>query len=323
FAHPGFLPVALVLLTLAVAAALLEASRRRQALARLAAPGLLAGLTTTASPRRRALKRAALVGATALCLLALAGPRWGYEEQEVRREGIELMFAIDTSRSMLATDLAPNRLTRARLAVEDLVRRFPNDRVGLVAFAGDAFLEVPMTLDRQVFVDTLRALRPGVVPVGGSDLAAAIRESTRAFEASGTSQRVLVLISDGEDLGGSALAAARQAAGEGVVLYTVGVGTPEGTLLTVDDGRGGTQVVRDPAGEPVVSRLDATTLAEVAEATGGTYVPLGSDGSGLQQLYATDLSGLERHALESASRRVYHERYAWFLLPALLILLLE
>ena len=323
FGSPELL-VPLALTAVALAGLLVwEAVRRRRALARVATPELRSRLTATVSRPKRTLKRLLLWTAAALTLFALARPQWGYRWEEASRQGIELMFAVDTSKSMLAQDLRPDRLTRAKLAIADLVRKFPSDRVGLVAFAGDAFLQVPMTLDRDVFMDSLQVLQPGVIPVGGSDLASAIRVADQAFTEAGAAERILVLVSDGEDLEGSAITAAERAAGNGVVIHTVGVGGAEGELLTVPDGRGGTTIVRDERGEPVRSRLDEATLTAIAAATGGTYVPLGLDGAGLETLYQTALADLERHEVESRSHRVYFERFAWFLVPAFLLLLLE
>jgi len=322
-AQPLWLPIAALVAVLATAGLFMESRRRRRALDRLAQPELRARLVTTASPFRRVLKRVLIASALVLTLLALARPQLGYHWEEAKREGIELMFAVDTSKSMLAQDLPPNRLTRAKLAVADLVEKFQGDRVGLVAFAGDAFLQIPMTLDRDVFNQTLRTLQPGIVPVGGSDLASAIRVADQAFAESGNAQRLLILLSDGEDLEGSALSAAQSAAEHGVTIYTVGVGGTEGEILTLPDGRGGSQIVRDEAGQPVTSKLDEATLSAIAEATGGAYTPLGADGLGLERLYTSHLSELDRHTVESRSHRVYHERFVWLLFPALLFALIE
>jgi Ca-activated chloride channel family protein len=173
--------------------------RRERALALFVAAALLPTVAPDVDFRRRTLRWAVLTAA-ALCLaLALGGPMWGFRWQEVRRQGIDLVIAIDTSRSMLATDVKPNRLARAKLAVQDLLRELRGDRVALVAFAGGAFLQCPLTLDYGAFAQSLEAIEVGIIPKGGTNLTAAIDTSLEAFEGRQGSHQALVLITDGED----------------------------------------------------------------------------------------------------------------------------
>ncbi|MEO6774014.1 MAG: VWA domain-containing protein [Kofleriaceae bacterium] len=281
------------------------ARARRRAIRRLAA----AGPETSVAGARRWLRDGLALAGAALACLALARPQAGYHWESSPRKGIDLMFAVDTSKSMRAADLAPDRLTRAKLAVADLVRTFDNDRVGLVAFAGDAFVQAPMTADRTVFLEALDALDVDTIPTPGTDLASAIRAADQAMKSEPDHAKVLVLLSDGEDLAGDALDAARAAGKHGLVIYTVGVGSRAGALIEVPDGHGGKELVRDDAGQPVRSHLDETMLASIARATGGAYEPLGADGRGLDQLYALARARLPQQTTAGTQRKVYAERF--------------
>jgi Ca-activated chloride channel homolog len=295
---------------LALAALLLRAGR-----ARARAVALLGGqrAVTSVSPGRRRLKQALTLIGTAALFVALARPQAGFRWEETRRQGIDLMFAVDTSKSMLATDLRPDRLARAKLAVRDLVRELPGERFGLIAFAGDAFVQAPMTTDQAVFEEALDALDTSIIPRGGTDVASAIRAAESAMASEPDRRKVLILLSDGEDLAGDARAAAAEAAKKGLTIETIGVGTAAGELIAA----------RDEAGQPVRSRLDEETLAAVARATGGAYVPLGPSGRGLETLYRTTLAQLPRSTTAERWRRVYTERFQIPLAVAIACLLVE
>jgi len=255
--------------------------------------------------------------------LALAGPQYGFTWQETQRRGIDVLIALDTSRSMLAQDVAPNRLERAKLAVRDLVDKLGSDRVGLIAFAGSAFLQCPLTLDHAAFLESLDALQPGVIPAPGSDLASALRTAEEALSTEQRNVKLLVLFSDGEDLGGGALAAAKHAAELGIRVFTVGVGSDAGELIPLPTANGGTEFLKGPDGQYVKSKLDAETLGEVAELTGGFYEPLGRRGEGVAAIYDRALAPLPKEELASRMRRVSLDRFQWPLGIALLCLVLE
>jgi Ca-activated chloride channel family protein len=310
--------VVLVVLALALRAA---DRRRRRDLARIATPALLGDLTRSLSPRRRAVRRALLLGGIGLAFVALARPELGFTWVESKRRGIDVMIAVDVSRSMLARDVSPDRLTRAKLGVADLLERLQGDRVGLIAFAGSAFLQVPLTLDEGAFRRALTALEPGIIPRGGSDLASAIRIAVRAFRTEKNNFKLLVLLSDGEDLAGDALAAAAEAADAGVKVFTVGVGTAAGELIPDGDKPG--RFVEDAGGRIVKSRLDEATLREVAERTGGFYAPLGQRGEGVTAVYEKALAPIPEEELASRMRRVPIDRFQWPLAAAILLLAIE
>lgn len=320
FAQPEWLLLGLLVVA-GLALGLRAAERRRRRdLARLAAPALLGELLRSVSTRRRRVRRGLVLLGVAAAFMALARPELGFTWTESKRRGIDVLIAVDVSRSMLARDVSPNRLTRAKLAVEDLLERLDGDRVGLIAFAGSAFLQCPLTLDEEAFRRALEALEPGVLPRGGSDLASAIRLAIRAFETEKTNFKLLVLLSDGEDLAGDALAAAAEAAEQQVRLYTVGVGTPAGELIPAGD-EPGRFVEQD--GRIVKSRLDESTLREIAERTGGFYAPLGQRGEGVAAVYDGALAPIPEEELASRMRRVPIERFQWPLAFAIVLLIAE
>ena len=255
--------------------------------------------------------------------VALARPLGSMRMEETERRGLDILFAIDTSRSMLTPDVKPDRLTRAKLAVEDLLDRLNGDGVGLVAFAGEAFLQAPVTTDYDAFRETLEALDTNTIALGGTDIASAIRLSESTLAMRGDTQKVMVLITDGEDLGGDALLAAQAAAQKGMVIFTIGVGTQSGELIPVPDGAGGNQFVKDPSGNFVRSHLDADMLKNIAAATGGVYVPLGPQGQGVVNLYDEKLKELAQHQHADRQVAVYAELFQWPLAVAIGLLILE
>ena len=298
-------------------------TQQRAILARFAAVRLLNRLTASVSPTRRKAKQALFVLGVACLFVALARPQAGYEWQETHRKGIEVLFAVDTSKSMLTQDVKPDRLSRAKLAVHDFVDKLNGDSVGLIAFAGNAFLQCPVTLDYDAFRESLDALDTKVIPRGGTDIAAAIREAEAVFKTRATAEKILVLVTDGEDLGGEGIAAAKEAAKNGVKIFAVGVGSTTGDLVPVPNENGGTDFVRDASGQLVKSHLDEATLKQIAEATGGMYQPLGQQGEGLSAIYDQGLGSFIRHDLSTRQAKVYLEQFQWALLAALVCFIAE
>ena len=291
--------------------------QQRKTLVRFASVRLLDKLTASVSPARRRAKQVLFVLGVFCLFVALARPQAGYEWQETHRKGLELLFAVDTSKSMLAQDVKPDRLSRAKLAVHDLVDKLDGDAVGLLAFAGSAFLQCPVTLDYDAFRESLDALDTKVIPRGGTDIAAAIREAEAVFKTRTAAEKILVLITDGEDLGGEAIAAAKEAANNGVKIFAVGIGSTTGELVPIPSENGGTDFVRDASGQLVKSHLDEATLKQIAGATGGLYQPLGQQGEGLEEIYKQGLASFTRHDLSSRQAKVPLEQFHWALLAAL------
>jgi Ca-activated chloride channel homolog len=285
---------------------------------------LLSSLTAGVSPAREKVRLALLVAAVAGILWALARPQWGFAWEEATQKGLDIMVAIDTSRSMLARDVLPNRLEKSKLAVIDLMRLAKSDRLGLVVFAGAAFLQAPLTLDEQAFQQAVDAVAVGVVPVGGTSLSSAIRTSLEAFEKDNDNHKVLVLFTDGEDHDADAdtMAAVKEAAQAGMRIFTIGVGTPAGELLRVTDEEGNASFVKDDEGDVVKSHLNQTLLQQIATEANGFYLPLqGADP--METLYARGLAPLPKSEETTRLTRVYRERYHWFLGFAVICLIIE
>ena len=295
-------------------------ARQRAALATFASSHLLAQLTASFSTARRNWKRGLFLAAVACLFVALARPQAGFRWEEVKRRGIEVIFAVDTSRSMLTPDVKPDRLTRAKLAVDDFVSHLNGDGAGLIAFAGNAFLQCPITIDYDAFHESLQALDTTIIPRGGTDIASAIREAQAALQNRPSTDKILVLLTDGEDLEGNELDAAKAAAKDGLKIYTVGVGTANGDLIPIPAEQGG-GFVKDESGQFVKSHLDEAGLKAIAEATGGLYAPLGAQGQGLETIYQQALAPLAKHDLASRRQKVYTERFQWPLAASLALLL--
>jgi Ca-activated chloride channel family protein len=296
------------------------ARARRQQLAQLASPHFVAELTRSHSPARRALKNVFVLFAVALLGLALARPQWGKMEAHEQWLGEDILFVLDCSRSMLATDIQPNRLERAKFAIRDFVQRHATGRVGLVAFAGTAFLQCPLTFDHDAFESALRDLDERTIPVGGTDIGRALQEA-RATMGKKSSRKLVVLITDGEDLEKGGPRAAEALAKEGVTIYTIGVGTAAGGELRAVNAAGQMEPVRDAKGEIVNSRLDEETLVAIAKATGGSYHPLGRLGEGLAQVRRA----VESAAADAAGRAQTPgvERFHGFIAVAILLMVAE
>lgn len=289
-------------------------------LRQFAAARLLNQLTEKASHQRTRIKVVLILLAFVLIGFALARPQYGFEVTKRKSRGLDLIFLIDTSRSMLANDLYPSRLARAKLAILDLVDKLESDRVGIVAFAGTAFLQCPPTLDYAAFRETLDALDTNTVPQGGSNIGAAINEGGNAFSES-DNYKALILLTDGEDPDGEALKIAKDAAEQNVRVFTIGIGTPEGEYLRIKTKQGQEKYIRNSDGQPVHSKLDENTLRQIASITGGSYERLG--GRSLDQFYRSVLATLPRNQRQSEEKEIPLERFQWPLGLALVCLIFE
>jgi len=283
FAEPQWLWLAFLALVLVLVLLRYAARARQRQLATLASSQFLDDLTRSHSPLRRAIKNSLLVLAVVGTGVALARPQWGVLELSGQSLGEDIVFAVDCSRSMLATDVSPNRLERAKLAMLDFVRRHGRGRVALVAFAGQAFLQCPLTFDYGAFEDALRVLDEKTIPVGGTDIGRALDEAFRAMEKADR-RKIVVLLTDGEDLEKGGVRTAESLAEQGVVVFAVGFGTEAGSEIRALNEQGQLDFVRDRGGQVVRSRLDEATLRKIAQATKGGYFPLGALGEGLTKI---------------------------------------
>jgi len=283
---------------------------------------LLQGLVAGVSPQRQQVRAACLVLAVASLIVALARPQWGFTWEEVKQRGVDIVVAIDVSKSMLAQDIAPNRLARAKLAAMDLMQVAKGDRLGLVAFAGSAFLQCPLTIDDAAFRQSVESLDVNTIPEGGTAVADGIETAETAFKA-GDNHRVLVLMIDGEDHDSGALEVAQKAAKSGLRIYTIGIGTAEGELLRVKDAQGHDDYIRDEQGNVVKSHLNERLLQEIAGASeGGFYLPL-RGAKTIDSLYSEGLAKLPKSEHQQKLIKQYQDRYHWPLGLAILLLVLE
>lgn len=295
---------------------------KRRLIGQFIAARLLSSLTIGLSTQRQRWRAGLFIAAAALTILSLARPQVGFSWEEAKSRGLDIVVAIDTSRSMLASDVAPNRLRRAQLAALDLKRLARADRLGLVAFAGSAFLQCPLTLDDEAFRQSIDTLDVNIIPQGGTALSEAIAAARGAFKKDNDNHKVLVLFTDGEDHDGSALEAAKSAGKDGLRIFTVGVGTASGELLRTVDVSGRTDFIKDPDGNAVKSRLNEALLKEMAQSSGGFYLLL-SGASTMNVLYERGLAPLPKSDLTSQRIKRPHERYQWVLSLAIVLLLIE
>ena len=247
------------------------------------------------------------------CSIALLNPKWGFQWEDIRRRGVDVILAVDVSKSMLAEDLAPNRLVRAKRKILDLLSLVQGDRIGLIAFAGTSYLQCPLTLDYGAFRMFLDLLDTELIPQQGTAIDQAIATAVEAFENSGMKSRALILITDGEEHSGAYLKAAKEAAAKGVRIYTLGIGSPEGHPIPDPSNRG--QNLKDQSGNIVFSRLNETILQEIALETGGVYVRATTSDDDLQRIYAKEiLEKLELQDLKTVRQKRYEPRFQIFLL---------
>lgn len=296
--------------------------RKQRILERFASGPLLKEIGNM-DPQREFQKMILIIFIISWSIIALARPQWGYEWQEIKHQGLDIVVAIDVSKSMLTKDVNPNRLKRTKLAVQDLIKKLKGDRVGLVAFAGNAFLVCPLTVDYNGFLLSLQDLDTESVPRGGTNIGRAITEAIKEYDQTPSQYKVVIVVTDGENLEGDSLAAAKKAKAKGIRIYSVGIGTPEGELIQIIDIAGNPEFVKDENNNFVKSRLNEKLLQEIAFLTGGSYVRASGAEFGLDLIYDKELSKLERRDIESKMEKRYHERFQFPLALAIIFLLLE
>jgi Ca-activated chloride channel homolog len=313
----------LLLIPLLIALFIRSEQRGLKQLQEFVSARLLPQLAGTVNRLRRIIRFALQLLGLALAIVSLAQPRWGYAFEDVKRKGLDLLIAVDTSRSMLSNDVQPNRLDRVKLAIQDLITQLQGDRVGLIAFAGRAFLQAPLTIDYDAVVEALNDLDTKTIPEGGTNISSAITLATQSFGKSAMGNRALVIFTDGEELSGDALKTAKEAADAGVRIFTVGVGTPQGSLIPVTGDDGETSFVKDSSGQVVKSKLDDKRLREIAQATGGFYLHLENGLRTMQQIQNEGLTKMQAAEMDVRLSRRPIERYEWPLGAALIALALS
>ena len=307
------------LLPVLVLAYMYGGRRRRAIMNAFAAARSAASLVPSGLVGRRRLRASLVLVAVLLLVVALAGPQYGFQWQQIERRGVDIIIALDCSRSMLAGDIQPTRLDRAKREIFDLLGMLQGDRIGLVAFSGTAFLQCPLTLDYQAFNLFLDVLAPGYLPVGGTDLAAAVATAAGAFDAAGRADKAVILITDGEQTGNSdPMVPVQEARKAGIKLFCIGVGSEQGVPVPESDGG----FAKDTGGRIVLSRLDEPLLTRMALATGGTYVRSVAGDMDLDTIYHQQIRAtMESATLESGRKQVWADRFQWPLVLAVALLI--
>jgi Ca-activated chloride channel family protein len=323
FVQPIFLYSLIFVLPLVAAFVIWAGRRQKAALAQLGNPALVQRLSATVNWRGRRWQTALWFVALTMLMASLARPQWGSETHETKQQGIEVMVALDVSNSMLAQDIKPDRLSRAKLEIADLMNRLGGNEIGLVLFSAASFVQFPLTNDYGTARSFLENARPTVISKQGTNIGDAIRTALAGFDLKRNSQKVIVLVTDGENLEGDALAMVEQAAQQGVKLYTIGFGSPEGEPIPELNDRGEiTGYKKDEQGQVVMSRLDEATLQKIAEIGGGKYYRAATDGSELAAL-AAELDSLQKGELSTQLETWGIERFQsflWLALAALVVM---
>ncbi len=255
--------------------------------------------------------------------IALARPQWGTHWEEKKSRGIDILIALDVSKSMLAQDVAPDRFEFAKDEIRNFVKDLEGDRAGLVAFAGDAFMYCPFTTDYSGFITSLNNIKVGSVSRGGTSIPELITEASRDFKWALSKNKILVIVSDGENVEDDIRKAASFAKSEGIRVFCVGVGTNEGANIPYIDDKGDMSFIKDQSGKVVRSRLEADALKFLASETGGLYALSSREHPGLDFIYEEELSKLKKKEIEEAIAQTYSERFQLPLAIALIALLFE
>ncbi|MFQ5672353.1 MAG: VWA domain-containing protein [Nitrospinales bacterium] len=272
--------------------------------------------------KKRKTRAACMVLAVTSLILALTQPRWGFKWEDLKQEGVDIVVVLDVSRSMLAEDIKPNRLERAKRKVKDLIGMLEGDRVGLVAFAGTSYLQSPLTLDYAAAEMFLDIIDTDLIPLPGTALGHAIRTAVKAFPEKGKAAKAIILITDGEDHEGHALEAARLAGEKGIKIFAIGIGRELGAPIPQAGQKGGFK--KDERGEVVLSKLDEMTLQKIALETGGIYVRSVTGDMDLSKIYLENISRkIEKKELKTGRRKIWQERFQWFAFIALICLIGE
>lgn len=322
FANPIFLYSLLIIAGL-IAFYIREKKSRRQAEEKFAQRELLKELLAYVDFSKRRLKKNLIILAVVFILLALIRPQWGFRWEDVRRRGVDILIAVDTSKSMLTEDVKPNRLERSKLAIKDLVKKLQGDRIGLIAFSGSAFLQCPLTVDYSGFLLTLENLDIDTIPKGGSSISSAIEEAMSSYGDGLKKYKALIIITDGEDHEGNPVKLAEEAKKKGIIIHCIGIGTKSGDLIPITASAGGVSFLKDKDGNVVKSRLGEELLQRIALESGGSYIHSSSTEFGLDLLYDEKISKMEKQESEERMAKQYHERFQIPLVIALLLLMIE
>lgn len=295
---------------------------KKRALERFSSPKMLRHLTPSISTGKPVFKFLLIRGAVFFLTIALVNPQIGSKMTEAKQEGIDLMIAIDVSNSMLSEDIKPNRLERARRGVSQLMDKLYGDRVGIIVFAGDAYVQLPITTDFSAARMFLNTITTDIVPVQGTSIGAAINLAMESFDFENGAQKAIMIISDGEDHEAEALDAAQQAAEKGVIIHTIGMGTVQGGPIPIYNGRQQTGYKKDKNGNTVVTRLNERMLQDIATAANGQFVRASTSQMGINVLLE-EIDEMNKTEFGTTTYSEYEDRFQVFLAIALVLLLVE
>jgi Ca-activated chloride channel homolog len=321
FANPEYLYILLVIPVIFGLYMLSSIIRKRQ-LSEFGNIELIRQLMPGVSFRRGWIKLVIFLMAYALLVIGLARPQFGSKLTETKRKGIELIIALDVSNSMLAQDIQPNRLERAKQAISRLVDQLTNDRIGLIVFAGDAYVQLPVTNDYTSAKMFLSSISPGIVPKQGTAIGTAINLAVNSFSPQEETSKVIIVISDGENHEDDPLDAAKRASERGIVVHAIGIGSPQGSPIPIPSNRGSQDFLRDNEGNVVVTRLDEETLSKVALSTGGKYVRATNSQIGLLPLFE-EINRMERAEFKEKKFSEFDDQFQYLFALALILLIIE
>jgi Ca-activated chloride channel family protein len=320
FANPDFLYL-LLLLPVMLILFIINIIRRNKALRRFGKSELVNGLIPEMSGNRPFLKFFLQLIALISAVIMLARPQFGSKIEEVRKQGVEVIIALDVSNSMLAEDIQPDRLTRAKQAISRLVDNLENDKIGLIVFAGDAYTQLPVTTDYVSAKMFLSVINPDMVPRQGTAIGSAINLGIRSFSPGEDKSKALIIITDGENHEDDPLSAAREASEKGVKIHTIGIGSAEGVPIRLTVG-GRTDYLKDADGNTVITRLDEDILRKIAITAGGNYVRASSTNIGLDQIWG-EIRKMKKDELESTMFTEYNDQFTIFAAITLIFLLAD
>jgi len=312
----------LMLIPVLVLAFIILMRLRRIALKRFGSTEIMKQLIPEVSPGRQILKFILLGLALSSVIIGVARPQFGSKLREIKREGVEIIIALDVSNSMMAEDIKPNRLERAKQAISRLVDRLVNDRIGLIVFAGDAYIQIPITTDYVSAKLFLSAIHTDIVPKQGTAIGSAIELGIKSFGPGEETGKALIIITDGENHEDDAVEAARMVVEKGITVHTVGVGLPQGAPIPVSPGSSQPSFRKDRDGNTIISKLNDKMLQEIAAAGKGVYIRSSEARLGLNTLF-DEISRMEKQELEARIYSDYDERFQYFFGLALILLIIE
>ncbi len=319
FAHPELLYLLLVI-PLLIVFYIVMVNKKKKAIAEFGNPELLKPLMPLVSFKRGAWKFVMILIALMFVIIGVAGPQFGSKLQQIKKQGVELIVVLDVSNSMLAQDIKPNRLEKAKMAISRMVEKLSDDKVGMIVFAGNAYVQLPITTDYSSAKLFLSNINTDIVPVQGTAIGAAIDLAAKSFTPETETSKAIIVITDGENHQDDAVAAARVAHEKGITIHTIGMGLEQGAPIPEKGNPG--QFMKDGSGNVVVSKLDEQTLQEIAKAGEGMYVRASNTDVGLSRLL-DEVGKMEKSILEEKVYTDYAEKYQYFILIGLFFIFVE